>query len=397
MKRTLLFIFWALHSAIICFSQNYEYDERVKLDNGLYKVKSGNYYGIIDKDDNVVVSIEFQDITFNEGKALLIRENGTLYGVVNTLGHINTFENEYIVHPKYREVNEGHIIVGRKKGKAKWGYITENGDPLHIEGQTLKGIIAKGQPSMFEEASPFVNGYAAVQIKNNYWKHIDKNGKERFKLGDKKNNKAIYRSTINEGECVIVSEDGIKVYQENNNKEAVVKRVLASNATYVDFVKGNYDSKLMFKEGTLSIDFFNRVTKFRSGTRTETLIKEKVEEYKKEVIPEKKLSMKDIFSVKNLHKVVNVDENGMARTVTQIKNNTNKELKGISVTLECKGAKRSWEGSISAQKEKSLYLDIPARISTPFIKSNIIIEIKYNNEVIDYELPVTIKRYTPDR
>lgn len=397
MRRALLFIFWALHSAIICFSQNYEYDDRVKLDNGLYKVRSGNYCGIIDKDDNVVVSIEFQDIIFNEGKALLIREDGTLYGVVDTQGQIRTFESEYIVHPKYREVNEGYIIVGKKRGKAKWGYITENGDPLHIEGQTLKGIIAKGQPSMFEEATPFVNDYAAVQIKNNFWKHIDKNGNERFKLGDKKNNKAMYRSAVHEGECVIVSGDGIKVYQENGNKEAVVKRVLASSATYENFFKNNYDSRLMFKEGTLTIDFHNRVTKFSSGTRIVTLIEEKIEEYKKEVVPEKKLSMKDIFSAKNLHKVVSVDENGMARTVTQIKNNTNKELKGVSITLECKGAKRSWGGSISAQKDKSLYLDIPARISSPFIKSNITIEIKYNNEVINFELPVTIKRYTPER
>lgn len=64
-------------------AQGFGYEEKIGLFNGLYKVKSTNAYGIIDKNDNVVVSIEYQDILFGEGKALLTKDD-VLWGIIDS-------------------------------------------------------------------------------------------------------------------------------------------------------------------------------------------------------------------------------------------------------------------------------------------------------------------------
>ena len=120
MKRIWLFTLFITLSYNLCIAQGFGYDSKTDIGNGLYKVKSGEHFGIIDENDNVVVSIEFQDILFNDGKALLTKDE-VLYGVVDSLGMTKTFETQYKVHPKYRYIYDGYIIVGN----TKWGFISE--------------------------------------------------------------------------------------------------------------------------------------------------------------------------------------------------------------------------------------------------------------------------------
>lgn len=75
MNKLLLVVVTAILFLPSVYGQGFEYDSRTDLGHGLYKVKSGDFYGIIDDDDNVIVSVEFRDILFREGKALLIKDD----------------------------------------------------------------------------------------------------------------------------------------------------------------------------------------------------------------------------------------------------------------------------------------------------------------------------------
>ena len=223
--RLLLFVL-SLISIIKANAQGFGYDSRTAIGNNLYKVKSGQYYGIIDDKDNVVVSVEYQDIQYRQGKALLTKDN-TLYGVVDSLGKIKSFEPKYKIHPQFRYIYDGYIIVG----DSKWGYLSEDGKPLFFNTKS-KGafIFLKKSFMVFDDAYPFVDGFATVFLKKMGWKHIDMTGNERFILSNKKSI-ADFRSSIYKEECIIATDEGIKQYQENEERHAVVKRILSTSVS----------------------------------------------------------------------------------------------------------------------------------------------------------------------
>lgn len=377
----------------ICKAQGFEYDAKTDIGNGLYKVKSGEYYGIIDKNDNVVVSIEFQDILFKNGKALLTK-NDILYGVVDSLGRAKVFDTQYRIHPRYRFIYDEYIIVGN----TKWGFITENGEPLRVKSK-LKGILSLGSkfPTMFDEVSPFVDGYAAVYLKKSGWKHIDKNGVERYALGNKKT-KALFRSSVYKGECIIVTNEGIKQYQENSTSQAVVKRVLSSSASTPSFIQDSSVTKLTYQEGILTLDSLMRVSKFETGTDSIVFIeKPRKVVVKKVELPIDTLSLKEDLKVELVYKNLQANEQGKAYTEIKLVNTSNEKFDELSVALECAGATREWNGSLSGNSEVRISFNVPARFSSPSIKRNILIDVSYKDDSIELEYPVTIKRYTPVR
>lgn len=388
-----IFIFICLSYYNLCNAQGFEYDSKTEIGNGLYKVKSGKHYGIIDKDDNVIVSIEYQDILFKNGKALLTKEN-VLYGIVDSLGTIKSFPPQYKVHPKYRYIYDGYIIVG----DSKWGFITEDAQPLRLKNSFISFFtLSKKSPSMFDDIAPFVEGRAAVYHKKSGWKHIDKNGFERYILGNQKD-KAIFRSSVYNGECIIVTTDGIKQYQEKNVSHAVVKRVLSSSATSPNFVKGTPFSKLIFKEGILTIDSLMRVTKFETGTDSIVFIeKPRKIVVKKVELPLGSLSLKEDLKVELIYKNLQANEQGKAYTEIKLVNTSNDKFDELSVSLECAGATREWNGSLSGNSEVRISFNVPARFSSTSIKRNILIDISFKDENLELEYPVTIKRYTPVR
>lgn len=400
MKKISLLVLATIISLSTIYAQGFGYDSKNDIGNGLYKVKSGEFYGIIDGSDNVVVSIEYQDIVFKNGKALLTK-NDVLLGMIDSLGVVKTYSGTYKVHPQYRYVYEGYIpvsFVSKWMFSNKWGYIDENEKPLRIK-QKIKGALSAGKkaPTLFDDVSPFVDGYAVVFLKKNGWKHIDKNGMERYMFSDKKA-KALFRSSIYKGECIIVTNDGIKQYQENNKSLAVVKRIFSTSATYVEMLKDATYNKLIYKEGTLTLDSLKRVSKYENGDDSIVFIeKPRKITVKKVTVPIDTLSLKKDLKVELVYKNLQANEKGKAYTEIKLVNTSNNKFEELSVTLECAGATREWYGTLEGNSEIRLSFNMPARFSSTSIKRIVLVKIKYKDETIEYECPVTIKRYTPVR
>ena len=393
-RLRLLFVL-SLISIIKANAQGFGYDSRTARGNNLYKVKSGQYYGIIDDKDNVVVSVEYQDIQYRQGKALLTKDN-TLYGVVDSLGKIKSFEPKYKIHPQFRYIYDGYIIVG----DSKWGYLSEDGKPLFFNKKS-KGafIFLKKSFMVFDDAYPFVDGFATVFLKKTGWKHVDTTGNERFILSNKKAI-ADFRSSIYKEECIIATDEGIKQYQENEERHAVVKRILSTSASGKRISLNNSSQKVYYNEGTLVLDSLMRVEKFE--TKTDSIIfiekpKPVIVEIPQLSIPEDTFSVKDNMRVNLMNRSIQANGKGKANTEVKISNKSSLKLENLTILLQCGTITREWEGTLEGNSEIHLSLTIPATFSASQIKRNVIVHIYYKDEDIEYKLPLTIKRYTPIR
>lgn len=393
-RLRLLFVL-SLISIIKANAQGFGYDSRTAIGNNLYKVKSGQYYGIIDDKDNVVVSVEYQDIRYRQGKALLTKDN-TLYGVVDSLGKIKSFEPKYKIHPQFRYIYDGYIIVV----DSKWGYLSEDGKPLFFNTKS-KGafVFLKKSFMVFDDAYPFVDGFATVFLKKMGWKHIDMKGNERFVLSNKKSI-ADFRSSIYKEECIIATEEGIKQYQENEERHAVVKRILSTSASGKRISLNTSSQKVYYNEGTLVLDTLMRVEKFE--TRSDSIIfiekpKPVIVEIPQLSIPEDTFSVKDNMRVNLMNRSIQANGKGKANTEVKISNKSSLKFENLTILLQCGTITREWEGTLEGNSEIHLSLTIQATFSASQIKRNVIVHIYYKDEDIEYKLPLTIKRYTPIR
>ena len=399
MKRILFLLLTAIISSPM-YAQGFGYDSKTKISTGLYKVKSKGFYGIIDEEERVIVSIEYQDIVFRDGKALLTKHD-MLLGLVDSVGTVKTYSGIYKVHPQYRYAYEGYIPVAlpdKWTGEDKWGYIDENESPLRLR-QKISGAksVGKSMPTLFDDVRPFVDGCAAVFIKKRGWKHIDTNGQERYLFKNKKNN-ALFRSSKYKGECIIVTNDGIKQYQETDGCLAVVKRILSSTATPVETISGHMSNKLLYKEGILTLDSLNRVTKYETMTDSVIFIeKPRTVIVKKVVTPVDTLSLKDDLKLELVYKNLQANSKGRAYTEVKLINTSNEVFDSLSVTLKCTGAERIWNGQLEGKSEVRISFNIPVKFSTISIKRDLFVEIKNKKEIIEQEFPIIIKRYTPVR
>lgn len=394
MKRFCLIVLAVFLTTFTAFSQGFDYENKTNVGHGLYKVKSGDFYGIVDKNDNVVVSIEFQDILFVGDKALLTKDN-ILYGIVNTHGVVKSFEPIYKVHPIYNFVNDGFIIVGYKN---RWGFISETGVPLRIKSGIIGGVATygRGKPSMFDNVFPFVNGKAAVYTKKGGWKHIDKQGEEHFICGDQ-STIASFRSSIHNGECIIVTNDGIKLYQEKG-AQAVVKRTLSPTSTFVRDIRNADGLRLIYKEGTLTLDPLMRAYKFESANDSIILMREPEQEASTSLLKGDEVVVKNESSgldVKLVYKNIKVNENAQAYTEVKLINTSKYSADNITVVLEC-GARREWNGKIAGNSEKKIPFTILARFSSPTLKKTIKVRVFQDGDcIIEKDLQVVIHAYVP--
>lgn len=393
-RLRLLFVL-SLISIITANAQGFGYDSRTAIGNNLYKVKSGQYYGIVDNKDNVVVSVEYQDILYRQGKALLTKDN-TLYGVVDSLGKVKSFEPKYKIHPQFRYIYDGYIIVG----DSKWGYLSEDGKPLFFNTKS-KGafIFLKKSFMVFDDAYPFVDGLATVFLKKTGWKHVDTTGNERFILSNKKAI-ADFRSSIYKEECIIATDEGIKQYQENEERHAVVKRILSTSASGKRTGLNASNKKVYYNEGTLVLDSLMRVEKFE--TKTDSIIF--IEKPKPVIVESPQLpTLEDTFSIRdNMHvnlmnRSIQANGKGKAYTEVKISNKSFFKFENLTISLQCGTITREWKGTLEGSSEIHLSLTIPATFSASQIKRNVIVHISYKDEDIEYKLPLTIKRYTPIR
>lgn len=393
-RLRLLFVL-SLISIIKANAQGFGYDSRTAIGNNLYKVKSGQYYGIVDNKDNVVVSVEYQDILYRQGKALLTKDN-TLYGIVDSLGKVKSFEPKYKIHPQFRYIYDGYIIVG----DSKWGYLSEDGKPLFFNTKS-KGtfIFLKKSFMVFDDAYPFVDGIATVFLKKTGWKHVDTTGNERFILSNKKAI-ADFRSSIYKEECIIATDEGIKQYQENEERHALVKRILSTSASGKRISLNISSQKVYYNEGTLVLDSLMRVEKFE--TKTDSIIfiekpKPVIVEIPQLSIPEDIFSVKDNMRVNLMNRSIQANGKGKANIEVKISNKSSLKFENLTILLQCGTIAREWEGTLEGSSEIHLSLTIPATFSASQIKRNVIVHIYYKDEDIEYKLPLTIKRYTPIR
>lgn len=394
MMRIYLFFLLSIIYYLAVKAQGFDYDSKIDIGNNLYKVKSGQFFGIIDDKDNVVVSVEYQDILFRQGKALLTKNN-ILCGIVDSLGHVKTFDPKFKVHPVFRYVYDGYIIVG----SSKWGYISEYGVPL-LFNKKIKGslIYLPKKFMIFDEVYPFVDGIAVVYHKKKGWRHIDINGKEHFII-DKKV-KSLFRSSVYKDECIIVTNEGIKQYQERINNQAVVKRVLSTpilgkyNITMNRIFQNNSD------EGTLVVDSLMRVSKY--VTKNDSIIF--IEKPKPVIIETPQIpSIIDTISIKGhvraevISTNVSANERGKAKIEVKISNKSNFKFENLTILIECGSSSRNWIGTLAGNENLRLPISIPAVFSKPQQKRMVKVIIKDKYEEIQYKLPITIKRYTPKR
>lgn len=383
-------------------AQGFDYEEKIEISEGIYKVKSGGYYGMVNEEGQVLVSIEYQNLLFREGRALLTKDN-RLYGVVDTKGKVIRFSGEYFVHPVYHYVYEGYIPVMCQittkliSTENKWGYLDVNGTPLRIK-EKIKDMKTAGKngPSLFDAVSPVVNGCATVFLEKRGWKHIGVNGIERFRFKDAKNLVA-FRSSVHDGECVMVTDDGIKTYQEGGDGIAVVKRVLSPTAFFLE--TAHNPERIIYREGTLVLDSLMRVVKYDNGTDSIIFIQQSPRKVvvKKAVKTVDRPEFNTSVSAELSSSTLQANDKGMAYVELKIKNLSNGAFQDVIIVVQCGGVSKEWKGDLDANSVVKLSLNIPARFSSAVIKKKVSVSMLHEEENIEKDYSITIKRYTPLR
>lgn len=386
--------------SLIPLSAKYDvYDFREPIGNGLYKVRSGqSYYGIVDANNNVVVSVEYDDIKFSEGKALLSKRN-RLYGYVDSLGRVKRFSGEYRVHPLFRYFYDGYIPVANEKNK--WTFINEDENLIITRYHEKKGFLGKRKLVVypFDAVVPFVEGYAMIFIRDIGWRYIDKDGNQRFVLdSDEEDNPTVFASSVYKGECLMQNEDGLRVYQENDKKQAVVKRVINTDAR---LISTNYTQQMRFSVKDVAVadvylDSLMRVIKYRHGKDSIVFIeppKPKVIEIVKPI--EIDYNLEEDFDIVLTTKSVRANSKGRAYAEIEVRNASETEYEGIEILLECAGAKKEWSGKIGKFSDVALSFNVPARFSQAEITRKIKVTVKHKNVSVVKSLPIKIRRYRP--
>lgn len=157
MKSIKLFFFiYALALPIITIAQTVQWAVRptsalLESYGQLYKIKRNGKTGLIDRDNNTIIPVEYDSITtFRNGYALLLNKKGEkmkIEGVVS--------DNDYDIQPVSEEIfatnylwfSEGKMPI---QGDGGWGY-------LGIDGNMII-------PCQFQIAYPFSEGFASVKI-----------------------------------------------------------------------------------------------------------------------------------------------------------------------------------------------------------------------------------------
>lgn len=130
---------------------SHQYDAITVNQNGVAAVKSGNTWGIIRDNGEIVMDFLLEDVAVNSlgsayaGGAAMVRQAGSWY-LIDTEG--NRFFETGFPNAKAPESSDGYIAVANENGK--WGFIDRNGQ-LKIDYQ-------------YDDAHSFSNGLAAVKL-----------------------------------------------------------------------------------------------------------------------------------------------------------------------------------------------------------------------------------------
>lgn len=223
---------WKLHpnnySAMEPFSPN------------LLKVQSGGLYGLVDADGKVIVECKYSNITFSEGRCLLIESDNRLISILGPDGSsIGRIQDELYVDPDNPYYSNGLLAVRHKQ---KWGYLDLNGDAA-IE---LK----------LDRACPFFHGMGSGEYKK-MAVHFDKSC--HFLRGDENTFVSSY-TQIGEHILAIIMDTRGRVYLRDRSGNVVEdlgkvqkwdnasRTILTDKGFFVEFAK-NRQVKVITKGG----------------------------------------------------------------------------------------------------------------------------------------------------
>ena len=389
-------------------AQNGNYDECINVGHGLYKVKTHDRWGIVDGNDNLKLSAEYNEPLFMNGKAV-ITHFGTkqLAGVIDSTGNFTQYPPLFI-NASYPFVCDDMLAVSEKP-TGNWGFLnTRTGELLKVQINGSKnknklfkslGISGKGLKGtfIFDFVAPFVEGVATVFSTKSGWHHIDITGKERFrKTGGEP---SLFRSSLHNGECVIFGDKGIVVCKETPDNYAGVINYLEDKYEVKDYHKElSYPYIISTNNSRLILNAKLQADKFENLSRGDSVIL--IERPK--IIPkieEKKDSFnlsRDIM-VELSQKTVSASSKGTASVVVNISNVGEFESDSLHIIINIKGLMKEWQGIIPKATTQEVILYIPAKFSASSISRIVSWILKNSDEELSGEETVTIKRYRPKR
>lgn len=408
MNIKILTIILTAISSIFASAQNGNYDERINVGNGLYKVKTHDRWGIVDEHDNLKLSVEYNEPLFMNGKAVItLFGTKQLAGVIDSVGNFTQYPPLFI-NTSYPFVCNDMLAV-REKPTGKWGFLnTMTGELMRVQINGLKnknkllkslGISGKGIKGtfIFDFVAPFVEGMAAVYSAKTGWHHIDITGKERFK--NTGGTPSLFRSSLHNGECVIFGDKGIVVCKETPDKYAGVVNYLENDYEIKDYHKGlSYPYVIRTNGSRLVLNSKLQADKFENFSRGDSVIL--IE--RPRIIP-KIEEKKDSFNLSRDIKVeiskrtLSASSKGTTSITINIANNGEFESDSLHFVVTVKGSAKEWNGIIPQGATQQVTLYIPAKFSSPSISRIVSWTLKDSEDELSGEETVTIKRYRPKR
>ena len=205
--------------------------------------------------------------------------------------------------------------------------------------------------------------------------HVDREGNKRFVIDDER---VVFRATVSHGEVVIITENGIKLYQEDKNSgsyKAIVKRVISPSYNW-KVANGDKGTILQFVDGSLYLDYLGRAVEFVpiAGPVIRFIEQEETPEEPEEVqeksesitlthIPQNDFSIEKL-SVSLRYTTVTANSKGYATVSVQITNNAEADSCPLTVRLSSDGITPNESNvKMAAGETKSFKLAVPAKFS----------------------------------
>lgn len=392
-------------------AQSSRYDEQIAIGNGLYKVKSHERWGIVDSNDNLKLSLEYQEPLFMNGKAVIVDySTKQLAGVIDSLGNFTQLP-QYYINASYPFVTDDMLAV--KDGlNGKWGYIDVNTGKLitvNISGFKSKnkmlkslGITGKGIKGsfVFDFVAPFEEGFAAVYAEKTGWHHIDKTGQERFKDSGAEPKPTLFHSNVHNGECVIFNDKGIVLCKETPDHKAGIVRYIDGNYELKDYHKGlSYPYVIKTNNSKLFLNMKFQADKYENYTTGDSVIF--IERPK--IIQVAKVEEVDSFNISTDLKVslskksVSAGAKGTAAVTVSIANIGEMDSDSLKISVDVKGTTKNWSGVIPKGANQQITLYVPAKFSTASIVRDVTWTIVNGKQETKGSDKVTIKRYKPSK
>ncbi|KHD04738.1 hypothetical protein PN36_28660 [Candidatus Thiomargarita nelsonii] len=186
-----------------------QYEDARLFCKGVAAVKKNGQWGLIDTENNWVLSPTYQNVGWCQEGYLPVMRND-LWGIINHKGVLV----QSIRYQKILDCSEQRCAV---KLDDKWGYVIPNG-----------WMIIRPQ---YDTVNKFREGYAAVK-KGNKWLLINRYNKAQYRLSAKK----LYSPS-----------EGLSTFQDNNNKRGFI------NIHGKIVIPSQFQGVRMFSEGLAAV------------------------------------------------------------------------------------------------------------------------------------------------